>query len=320
VIAMFPLHTHLKMLADRHRMATYKKGIFENIRPGDIVADIGTGTGILSFLALQAGAARVYAIESGDIIATARKVAADNGLMDKVVFINTDSREANLPEKVDVILTETFGGMGIDEGAIEMLADARNRFLKPGGRLLPASMNLWALPVQFDLRHPLASITDPFDDLATDSLMELAVNTHYGLRSADLEGCRPIGTPGQLFSWDFSSCRPLEYPVEMQLPDMALTGGECEGVVLYPELLFPGQTSLTLFDGSHFVPTHWELVFFPIRASLKVDRGDNLSFHLTVTRSSGVVWKYVLNRKGEKKVFTHLSAFGRPSLKGALPG
>lgn len=319
-MAMFPLYAHLKMLADRHRMAAYKKGIFENIRPGDIVADIGTGTGILSFLALQAGAARVYAIESGDIIETARKVAAENGLMGKTVFIHADSREVNLPEKVDVILTETFGGMGIDEGAIEMLADARDRFLKPGGLILPAILHLWALPVQFDLRHPFASVKDTFDGLATDSLTELAVNTHYCLRAADLEDCQPIGKSGQLFTVDFLNCRPLEYPLEMQSSDMALTRGACDGVVLYPELLFPGQTSLTLFDGSHFVPTHWELLFLPIRDALQVDCGDSLVFHLTVTKSSGLVWKHVLTRKGEKKIFTHLSAFGWPSLKGVLPG
>ncbi|MCP3956092.1 MAG: class I SAM-dependent methyltransferase, partial [Desulfobacterales bacterium] len=242
---MFPVHTHLKMLADRHRIAAYKKAILDNIRPGDIVADIGTGTGVLAFLALQAGAARVYALESNAIIETARKMSADNGFLEKIVFINADSREARLPEKVDVIITETFGGMGLDEGIIDILADARERLLKPGGVILPESMNLWALPVHFKSGHPFTPVKDTFDGLEAGSLMELAVNMYYGLRANDLENCQPVGNPGKLFTSDFKKCRPMNFPMKMVSSEVLFTRGTFDGVVVYPELVFPGEVSLT---------------------------------------------------------------------------
>ncbi len=317
---MFPVHTHLKMLADAHRIAAYKKGIFNNIRPGDIVADIGTGTGILAFLALQSGASRVYAIESGDIIETARKMAADNGYLEKVVFIDSDSREARLPEKVDVIITETFGGMGIDEGTIDVLADARERFLKPDGIILPERMNLWALPVHFKDGHPFAPVKEAFSGMETGSLIELAENTFFGLRTNDFEKCQPVGNPGLLFTADFLGCRPMRFPLRMVSEEIVFTTGIYDGVVVYPELVFPGKVTLSLFDERHFIPTHWELVFFPSQNCMAVDGEDDLVFHLTVTKNSGLVWKNVVMHKGERKVVTRLSAFGLPSLKRITSG
>jgi SAM-dependent methyltransferase len=315
---MFPVQTHLKMLADRHRIAAYQKAIQSSIHPGDIIADIGTGTGILAFLALQAGAARVYALESGPIIETARRLAADNGVLDKIVFIHADSREVRLPEKVDAIVTETFGGMGFDEGTLDILADARKRFLKPGGRILPEGMNLWALPVHFKSGHPFAAVQNVIDGLDMGCLIELAGNNHYGLRTSDLENCRPVGKPGQLFTVDFSNCRPLKFPLKLVSQEISFGQGWYDGAVVYPELVFPGDQSLSLFDGEHFIPTHWELVFFPIQKSLQVAGSDNLVFHLTVTGNRGLVWKHAVTCDGQRKDFTCLSAFGYPSLKGTL--
>jgi protein arginine N-methyltransferase 1 len=45
-----------------------KKAIHEVVKEGDIVADIGTGSGILAFFAIPARARRVYAVEQGDIV------------------------------------------------------------------------------------------------------------------------------------------------------------------------------------------------------------------------------------------------------------
>jgi protein arginine N-methyltransferase 1 len=51
------------MLADQVRMESYQRAIHEVVKKGDVVADIGTGSGILSFFAVQAGGRKVFAIE-----------------------------------------------------------------------------------------------------------------------------------------------------------------------------------------------------------------------------------------------------------------
>lgn len=54
------------MMQDYVRTATYQKAIFDNAVDfeGKVVLDVGAGSGILSFFAAQAGAAKVYAVEA----------------------------------------------------------------------------------------------------------------------------------------------------------------------------------------------------------------------------------------------------------------
>ena len=105
---------HRRMLADRVRMTAYQKAIREIVKDGDVVADIGTGSGVLAFFAIQAGASKVFAIESNEIIEDAERLARINGLEEKVVFIHGESDQVDLPEKVDVIISEIIGEFGLE--------------------------------------------------------------------------------------------------------------------------------------------------------------------------------------------------------------
>src|SRR4029077_4660535 len=54
---------HEPMLLDKIRCDAYRVAMQRMVKPGDVVVDVGAGTGLLSFFALQAGARHVYAIE-----------------------------------------------------------------------------------------------------------------------------------------------------------------------------------------------------------------------------------------------------------------
>lgn len=145
-----PLNTlgyHRSMLADTARVDAFKRAIFETVKAGDVVLDLGAGTGLLAFLACQAGAARVYAIEAGHIMEAARMVCASNGFSDRVTFINERSTKVELPELADVLVTETIGNMGLDENILGYAMDAQCRLLKKGARMIPAAMNLHLVPL-----------------------------------------------------------------------------------------------------------------------------------------------------------------------------
>ncbi|MGI9584075.1 MAG: 50S ribosomal protein L11 methyltransferase, partial [Acidimicrobiia bacterium] len=100
---------HHSMLADSARTQSFLKAILSTVKPGDVVVDIGAGTGVLSMFAVMAGARMVYAIEREPIIGVAMEVAEANGLSDRIRFIHGSSDEVVLPEKADVVVSETIG-------------------------------------------------------------------------------------------------------------------------------------------------------------------------------------------------------------------
>jgi protein arginine N-methyltransferase 1 len=126
------------------------RAIFKSVRPGDVVLDIGSGTGILALFACLAGARHVYAVEQDPMIEVARRICRENGFEERVTFVKDWSTNIELPERVDVVVTETIGNIGFEEGILGWVIDARDRLLAPTGRIVPQVVELVAVPVE----HP----------------------------------------------------------------------------------------------------------------------------------------------------------------------
>jgi protein arginine N-methyltransferase 1 len=140
---------HYWMLSDRVRSERLRKAVFKTVRPGDLVLDVGTGTGLLSMFAVQAGAARVYAVEQCPATAAlAREVIARNGMADRITVIEGSAVEVALPEPVDVLLIELIGNLGSEEDIEAVAASVAARWLKPGGRCVPERVRTYAVPLQ----------------------------------------------------------------------------------------------------------------------------------------------------------------------------
>ncbi|CAF88386.1 unnamed protein product, partial [Tetraodon nigroviridis] len=128
---------HAEMIADRVRTNTYRMAILKNgesIR-GKVVLDVGAGTGVLSVFCVQAGAKKVYAIEACSIAEHAVRVVKQNQMDDKIEVIRGMVESVELPEKVDVL------------SMLNSVLHARDRWLKPGGVLLPSTAELYIAPV-----------------------------------------------------------------------------------------------------------------------------------------------------------------------------
>ncbi len=106
--------------------------------------EIGCGPGLFSLLACRAGARRVYAIDSEEIVHHARELAAANGFADRMEFLQSDSRKVQLPEPMNVIISDVRGSLPLFSHAIASIEDARRRFLCPGGIVIPARDTLKA--------------------------------------------------------------------------------------------------------------------------------------------------------------------------------
>lgn len=136
------IEEHRILLADQACQNSFREEIQNTVRPGDIVCDLGAGSGIHTLFALKAGASKVYAIDIDPLIYTAQEVLLENGLINRVVFIKGNSKNIELPEKVDVLISN-IGFLH----TLNDVPDAIRRFLKPEGRTIPEAVSLSLTPV-----------------------------------------------------------------------------------------------------------------------------------------------------------------------------
>ncbi|XP_058097813.1 probable protein arginine N-methyltransferase 6 isoform X2 [Magnolia sinica] len=118
-----------------------------------VVVDVGCGTGILSIFCALAGAKRVYAVDASDIAVQANEVVKANNLSDKVIVLHGRVEDVDIEEEVDVIISEWMGYMLLYESMLGSVVTARDRWLKPGGLILPSHATLFMAPVTNSERY-----------------------------------------------------------------------------------------------------------------------------------------------------------------------
>jgi type I protein arginine methyltransferase len=117
------------------------------VRPGDVVVDVGTGTGVLALTAAMAGAGHVYALETTALSRAAQRMVDANGLRDRITVMEAHSFDVDLPQRADVLVSEIIGDDPLGERIIPTFADARARLLTQDARVIPSRLLVKALPV-----------------------------------------------------------------------------------------------------------------------------------------------------------------------------
>ena len=124
-----------------------------DVKKGDVVIDVGTGTGVLAIIAAKLGASRVLAIDnSPDVEAVGRANAEAHGVADRIEFHRVIYSITDEDVEADVIIGDVSGSARLpgrgerlvprrcrrsatgSELPIRMLREAVRR-LRPGGRV-----------------------------------------------------------------------------------------------------------------------------------------------------------------------------------------
>ena len=308
------IELHRKLLGDKVRNDALHAALRRVIKPGMTVADIGAGTGFLSFLARQIGAAQCHLYEYSDALGLAQELARRNRITG-LTFVHAHSTEVARPPKADVVISETLGNFALEEGLLETMVDAR-RFLKKGGTLLPCRLAQFVAPVVSSrLQDELDVWPRVGHDLDFAPARELALNNMYvkTATGTDLPGAAAAREWDRI---DFTANRP---PSSQRGATVAwnardLGNATVHGFVLWWEAeLVPG---VTLSTSPYAAPTHWEQVYLPLLEPVTPGARDALELALSSDTRKGVrlVWETRVRGTGGKPQ----SSQRQDSFKGRL--
>ncbi|HUL34903.1 MAG TPA: 50S ribosomal protein L11 methyltransferase [Candidatus Eisenbacteria bacterium] len=276
------------LLADRARCEAFREAIQRTVKPGDVVVDLGAGTGLLSFFALEAGARHVYAIEFSRIARTTQKLIEANGFQKRITLIRKMSTRARLPELGDVLISETLSAFCFDaENTIAYMHDARKRLLKPDARIIPESAETFLVPISSDA-FGLGNIPEIFYGINFQAFREKLFGGTIAVHATD-QPYIELSPPGPAHKIDFRS--DTEIPRKAIVPFRISRDGRLDGFLGWFEAtLCPG---VTLANSPNLGMSSWGQLYFPLLEQPAVRGGEPIILELNSKLVGGVVeWNY----------------------------
>ena len=251
---------HRHLLADGVRTGAFVEAVRRAVRPADFVVDLGTGTGVLAVAAAQAGAGIVIGIERTAIATRARALAAANDAWVKVVQGASD--DVRLPRVADLLVSECLGLAGLGGAMIGAVKRARDRWLKPGGLVIPQRVRVFAAPVEDAEAHALVHCWDGAR-VAGVRLDVLGAHVGHNLYIASFAERHLLAPPVQVCGTDLQA-GPLEDAVTGTATATTTRPGTLHGWALWFEADLAAD--LVLRTGPLDSPTVWEQCFAPAPA------------------------------------------------------
>ncbi len=273
---------HRTLIADQVRNEAFFAALKAVIVPGkSVVADIGAGTGLLGLMASKLGAKEVFLFETAEVAGVAAAVLKANKAK-RCHLIPCHSTEFQDKLQADIIVSETLGNYALEENIIATLADARERFLKPGGKVIPDRIIQYVAPVVTPrIDEELRAWERVGHGLDLSVAQTMSLNNAYVrlLQPADvLDGCRSA------MVWD---------EIDLTSETRSKRRGDAEWRLPRPAKIYGFATwwKVELVPGIGFSTgplsprTHWEQLYFPLLEPIEGSPSDLISIDLRSSSS-----------------------------------
>lgn len=276
---------HIPMLMDAARADAYARSLAMAVKPGMIVLDIGTGSGLLAILAARAGAALVIACERDPALAViAAETVHRNGCADRVRVIAKDSSALivgeDLPRRADLLVSEIVDGHLLGEGVLDAVAHARAHLLQPDAVTIPVSGSIHAA-VGDDPAGPRALGAVAGVDV---SAMEAVRARHHLSRRQSIELATDVAT---VFRFDLSGGAVSDSGAA----DCAVRAHRditAHGLLQWMSMDLGNGVELHSGPGS--ASSEWPMLWVPSPRPLTLRAGDTLRVRGRHSRSTVLVW------------------------------
>jgi tetratricopeptide (TPR) repeat protein len=281
---------HVPMMNEPQRNQAYHDGIAAAVMPGDVVFEIGAGSGLLAMMAARAGAKSVVTCEAVPLIAqTARKIVARNRLQDQVTVLAKTSQQvkvgADLPTQADVLVHEIFSSELLGEHVLPAIEDAKRRLLKPGGRIVPGVASIMIALVGGEQLGKSLHVEDSFGfDLSGFNAI------HPRRRPLYREDLNPLlmSDAVEAFRFDFMATDVFA-PEKKRLELVATQAGACYGVIQWIRLeMAKGDDASIIFENhpAQVRPvSNWQHTVYGFEAPLALQPGAKVNIAAMHDRS-----------------------------------
>ena len=270
------LRGHAPMLHDTVRCKAFRQALVETVTPDSVVLDIGAGTGILSMFAAQAGAKKVYAVERTVMAELAREIIETNGYGDRIEVIQSDVQDVELPEKVDVIVSEWLGGYAVDENLLPVVIQARDRWMKPGGIMVPGRVSSVLAPAYDVLLQQDLDFWRSYPFGFDFAPAERAVGQDYRCGCNQVRPVHLLSAGQEMWVLDghtYSHAGSLTR-FTTHLEFVAERDGQMNALAAWFRADLSGHVVLDV--GPAEPDTHWGRTVFPIGATLAITKGTRI--------------------------------------------
>src|SRR5271155_3038612 len=305
---MYSLDEFGDMNADSLRFTAYSEAIQKAVRPDDIVVDLGCGPGIFALLACRAGAKRVYAIDAGEVIHFARQLAEANGFADRIEFLHGDSKQIQLAERANVIVSDIRGALPIFGDALPTVEDARKRFLIEGGVQIPRRDTIYAaiLEIPDYYKRLVSTWKDLVGGLELTAALPMLLNSVYKVRSEN----RQLMTDAQQWC-ELDYTRHLNPRASAKLRFRTTRGGTAHGITAWFEAQLIEGIGFSTAPGT--AGTIYGQGFFPWLEPVELETGQEIEVDLHADPVSGDhIWRWdtkIAAHKGQPERIFHQSTF-----------
>jgi len=279
------------MMQDYIRTSTYQSAILQNANEfkGKVVLDVGAGTGILSYFAIQAGARKVYAVEASNMAQYAKELAKSNKSCDSVEVIAGKIEEISLPEDVDIIISEPMGYMLFNERMLETYLHAK-KWLKPGGNMYPTKGDLYVAPFTDDalfMEHFGKSsfwCQTSFYGVNLTTLRQAALQEYFRQPIVDTFDVRILMAKPCVHSTNFLTTSEEQLQnIHIPLQYTMLMTGTIHGLAFWFDVAFLGQNNHVYLSTAPQEPlTHWYQVRCLLPNPVFVRAGQKVSGSVTL--------------------------------------
>jgi predicted RNA methylase len=276
---------HRSMLGDEVRTSAYRAAIATVVKPGDVVVDIGTGSGILSFFACEAGASRVFSIEGGPMAGVAQLASRHLGFGNRVHVLRAHSTNVELPERANVLVTETMGSLGFDEGMLGFVLDARERFLVEGATIVPRRVALAIAPVEVHAEYDkyISWWSKPHYGFDFAPLRVFASNS---LLFIDLRPGVEVARAQEILSVDLASfTSPL---VGGKIAFEAERDADVHGFAVWFDATLAADIRV---DSRRTQDSSWKQAFMALEVPIRVQRGQSIEVDLETDDGKSWTWR-----------------------------